>query len=329
VRAVIEPADLAVTNLETAINAGDGWPVRDTTSHIAPEEVLDTLSWLGFRAISLASNHAFDLGPPGIIAALDATRRRRVLTAGSGLDASGARQPGFAEFAGRRVALVGVVAAENPPGSHALDAVDGVPARPGVNRLRVAPPGGAGEDVAALDADVEALLSSVRRAAAAAEIVLVYLHNHYWATPQHATPRWVRTLAKQCVDAGASVFFGHGTPAMQGFEFHRGHLIAYGLGSLVFHTHKPESYDQRAWESALLDIDVAADGTAREVRLRPLVHGRHPDLGELDGRTDSPTLASPERSRAIAARLHDLSKPFGTTIDIAGGDIAHVRPASA
>lgn len=326
IRDVVRASDLAVTNLEAAISAPGGWPVRDMTSHVAPEGVLDTLEWFGFSAVALASNHAFDLGPPGIVAALEATRRRGMLAAGTGHDADSAARPGFAEFAGRRVGLVGIVAAANPPGAHALNARDGLPARPGVNRLRVneALDAPHGADAEPDHGDVDALVKSVRSAAAAADFVVVYLHNHYWANPQHATPTWVRALAKRCVEAGASTFLGHGTPVTQGFELYQGHLLAYGLGSFVFHTRKPDRYDIHAWESALVEVDLAPDGTALDVRVRPTIHGAHADLrGQGDG---APVFATPDRAREIVVRLDELSRRLGACVTTGGDGLARVAP---
>lgn len=325
VRDIVRGADLAVTNLEVAIKTAGGWPVRDTTTHAAPETVLDSLAWLGFNAVALASNHAFDLGPPGIIAALEATRARGMLTAGTGLDATFAKQPGLTTVAGRRIAFLGMVAAPNPPGAHALNARDTLPARPGVNLLRIEarPDASHSADVAANGSDVESVLEGVRSAASEADLVVVYLHNHWWAQPQQATPAWVRTFAKQCVDEGASVFLGHGTPVMQGLEVHRGRLIAYGLGSLVFHTHKPEHYEKPAWESTLIQVLLAPDGTARDVQLRPIVHGAHPDLRGQEG-DGAPVLATSTRTREIAARLDRLSRPLGATVAVGDDGVPRV-----
>jgi len=342
VRDLLAQADLAVTNLEVALDSGGGWPVRDTTSHVAPESVLDTLAWFGFGAVALASNHAFDLGPPGILAGLGATRQRGMLAAGTGPDAVTAGEPGFGLAASRRVAMVAVVAAENPPQSHALDAAGQLPARPGVNRLRVNIESGSGEPGHSVggrwapeETDVMALLRHTRAAARLTDVVVVYLHNHYWATPQERTPNWVREFARRCIDNGASVVLGHGTPVLQGLEFHRGHLIAYGLGSFVFHTHRPASYDAGAWESLLVDADLGPDGTANEVRLHPVIHGCHPERPGAGRPIDAPASEVPDSGPAlpeartasrILARVAELSEPFGAEVVTTPEGAAFLRP---
>lgn len=370
IRELISNSDLAITNLEVAIETPGGWPVRDTTTHSADETVLDTLAWFGFRGVALASNHAFDLGPAGIVAALDATKRRQMITAGTGCDAATAAAPGIAAIGDTTVALHAVVAAQNPVGAHALDATAASRERPGINRLRVdelisldsaqvsvlqqidiarASASDVGEPRNSLvtakisdftscsdrawrapdAADVATLLRSVRASAREADIVIVYLHNHYWANPPESTPSWVSGLARRCIDDGASVVFGHGTPAMQGIEFYRGHLIAYGLGSFVFHTRKPARYDTTAWESVLIDADLDGAGLVEEVRLHPLIHGRHPARDPRDGHDGSPAIAETVTGQGILARLDQLSAPFGTKIAIASDGIARAESVTS
>jgi poly-gamma-glutamate synthesis protein (capsule biosynthesis protein) len=356
-RALLGRADLAVTNLEVAME-GDpaGWPMRETTVHSAPETVLDSLMWFGFGAVALASNHTCDLGPPGVLAALDAAHRRSLLVAGAGVTAVAAAAPGSAEIAGRRVALVAAVAAANPPTAAALDASALLPARPGINRFRVretltvtaedarvlealeamsvsshraagAPEGlrvfGAEITVGAMrssqlrgdGADLDRFLDTIGKARESNDIVIAYLHSHYWASPIDHTPEWARHLGRRCVDAGASVVLGHGTPVLQGLELYRDGLVAHGLGSFVFHTRRPAAYvDTAVWESLIVDVDIAPDGRIVEVRLHPMVHGRHPDLAAAP--EGMPTLSGSVRAGSILRRVDLLSREFGTCVEI-------------
>jgi len=329
VRELIRAADLAITNLEVAIETPEGRPVRETTSHTAGEQVLDTLAWFGFQGVALASNHAFDLGPAGIVAALEATKRRGMITAGTGRDAATAAIPGVAMMGSTTVALHAVVAAQNPTGAHALDATESSAARAGVNRLRMPEPAATQAWQTPDPSDVSTLLRSVRASARYAEIVIVYLHNHYWASPAESTPSWVEDLARRCIDDGASVVFGHGTPAMQGIELYRGRLILYGLGSLVFHTRKPECYDTTAWESVVVDAEISSGGGIDQVRLHPLIHGCHPERDPSDGSDGSPAIAEPATAQAILGRLDRLSARFGTAIEVTPDGCGTVRLAAS
>jgi poly-gamma-glutamate synthesis protein (capsule biosynthesis protein) len=133
-RPVLAGADLAVCNLEVAIQtAAPAWPTKEAVLHSAPPEVLDQLRDLGFTAVTLANNHAGDLGPAALLAAIDEIERRGLGHAGAGPDAEAAARPARLG----PVALLAVSAGPAPLPGRALKARPGRPARPGVNGLAV------------------------------------------------------------------------------------------------------------------------------------------------------------------------------------------------
>lgn len=125
-------ADVAFTNLEGAI-AGrhGGWPMKEKAVAALSAEVLDTLRQMGFGLLSLANNHAGDLGPPGILSTIEEARTRGFTVAGTGDNKDAAAAAGLGVFNGKRVGLVAIDA--GPWGEH----VSAGAARPGVNRLKV------------------------------------------------------------------------------------------------------------------------------------------------------------------------------------------------
>jgi poly-gamma-glutamate synthesis protein (capsule biosynthesis protein) len=133
-RSLLNGADLAVCNLEVAIRtAAPAWPTKEGVLHSAPPEVLDQLCDLGFTAVTLANNHAGDLGPAALLGAIDAIEQRGLRHAGAGPDAEAAAQPARIG----PVALVAVSAGPGPLPGRALQARPDRPARPGVNGLVV------------------------------------------------------------------------------------------------------------------------------------------------------------------------------------------------
>lgn len=97
----VEPGTFRVGNLEGSLAAG---PCRRTDGLCLAidEPLLDRLVPAGFRAMSLANNHALDHGPEGLAATAAALRARGVVavTAGDG--------PHLIPHGDRTVALVGV-----------------------------------------------------------------------------------------------------------------------------------------------------------------------------------------------------------------------------
>ncbi|TPM27740.1 CapA family protein [Mesorhizobium sp. B2-2-2] len=68
--------------------------------------VLDALKDIGFNALALSNNHAFDLGPLGVLSTLEEAAERGFHHADIGVDAEDARRPGMKTYGARKVALV-------------------------------------------------------------------------------------------------------------------------------------------------------------------------------------------------------------------------------
>ncbi len=124
-------ADLALVNLEATVNAPGAWPTKTRTLHLARPRALATLRRMGFGALGLANNHAFDLGPPGIEATRRAAARCGLLVAGTGADLLEAGQAACAETGNGRVAVVSVDLGPQP------DIVYADASRAGINPLRL------------------------------------------------------------------------------------------------------------------------------------------------------------------------------------------------
>ncbi len=138
VREVLGRADLPFTNFEsTILGSHGGWPLKGGVFGCSQPVVLDTLQELGFQVLSLSNNHAFDLGPSGILSTLEEVDRRGFLHAGIGRNHTAAGRAAKGAFAGRKVALVAMDGGPGPDFMYASDSVNGRPERPGVNRLKL------------------------------------------------------------------------------------------------------------------------------------------------------------------------------------------------
>jgi poly-gamma-glutamate synthesis protein (capsule biosynthesis protein) len=227
--------------------------------------------------------------------------------AGSGVNLAAASAPGYQGTPRGRVALVAAAAGMIRPGGAATED------RAGVHELRAAPGGGLERD------DVERMLASIRTAAAEADVVLAYLHNHLWEADITRTPEWQREFARRCIDAGAAAFCAHGTPLLQGIEMYRGAPLFHGLGSFIFQTRKADdAYGDANWESVIAECRfegrrfVAAD-------LVPVQLARIGAAGPTDLATRGrPSPASRSAARATLARLAALSARLDYRLQIEG-----------
>ncbi|MEO7073478.1 MAG: CapA family protein [Rhodanobacter sp.] len=310
VAAEIQRGDVAITDLETVIQgAGSGQPTRSGQFfHAAGTAELGCLRKLGLDVLTLANNHAGDLGPAGVLATRQAVRAAGFVVAGTGANLAEATQATPFAAGGRALAVVAMASGKIAAGAAASATA------PGVNELRLDATG------VVDDADLQRILDSIRTAAGASRQVIACLHNHQWGQDMRLTRPWVQAFARSCVDAGASVFFAHGAPLLQGIEVYRGAPIFYCLGSLIFHTRTALGYyPAEVWQSALVHLRFAGD-RLRGIELVPV---------QLNERGDDPTrhletrgrprIASGDQARQILQRLQSSSAAFGTHVAIAHG----------
>ena len=85
------------------------------------------------------------------------------------------------------------------------------------------------------DADVKRIASRIQRLKEeGCDIVIVSLH---WGRETYMTPEpWQFTYAKQVIDAGADVIYGHHPHVIQPIQFYQGKPIFYSTGNFTFGT---------------------------------------------------------------------------------------------
>jgi poly-gamma-glutamate capsule biosynthesis protein CapA/YwtB (metallophosphatase superfamily) len=194
----------------------------------------------------------------------------------------------------------------------------------------------------ALERDVTALIESVSEASRQADLVLVGLHSHEglqgrWNTDTPA--EFLQPLAHRLIDAGAHAILAHGPHMLRGVELYKGRPICYSLGNFIFNVETfaafpLEVYEQQGmpitsraadlfdvvngygkqplfWESVVPRFTFE-DGVLVDSEFHPITLGRDAPRS----RRGCPRLASNDDAARILARLDDLSKPFGASIDI-------------
>lgn len=302
IAARLAEAEVAFSDLETAIRGPRaGAPTRKgVTLHTANAAVIDCLKALGIDFLATSNNHAFDLGTGGIIDAFTAVRERGLAFAGSGLNLAEASRAGYRKTGNGTVAVVACATGKVREGGAAT--AD----RAGVSELRRDANG------ALVRADIDRTLAEIAAAAARADVVIAYQHNHDWEPENWITPEWQRAFARSCFDAGASVFVGHGAPLLHGIELHGGRPAFYNLGSFIFQTKKEEeAYGPLAWQSLIAEC-LFRDGRFVEARLVPVQLNAVGVGGAQDLATRGrPALASPAEARIILERVAALSARFG------------------
>ena len=164
--------DVIFSELESAIltEGMQATPTRNTVFfHAAAPTVIDCLQQLNVNLLGLSNNHTGDLGVEGVRKLLAEMQKRRLTYAGVGMSLTEAAAPCFLDTANGRCALVSF-ASKVPVGS------DATAERPGVNAVWMAD-----MDSQKLNKnDVKRVIDSIATAAADADVVIAYQHNHYW-----------------------------------------------------------------------------------------------------------------------------------------------------
>ena len=297
---ILREADAVFTNLEVAV-AGSGCecePTRDDVFfHGAEPQVLDYLREIGVSLLSLANNHSWDYGTGGVLSTIAEVEARGLTHSGTGVDISEATAPAYLTVGQLTLSLVSAASVNSPEDARATET------RAGLNMLD---PNRA--------ADWDRNLSSIRVADAQSDVVIVYQHYQ-----TDAEAGWQEKWARAAIDAGADIYVSHGEPTLMGVEVYRGGLILYGLGNFIFQT-KTElgRYPADVWQSVLAEVLVDDEGV-KEVTFTPIVLNPGEE-GPLFLETRGyPEVADGEVGQSILHRLLDLSAPYGTSLELNGG----------
>ncbi len=311
----LKGADVCFSNLEVAIKSkyGGERTKEGIYFHAAEPDVLDCLKEMGIIMVALSNNHAWDFGTQGLLGTIKEVEKRGFVHAGTGETIEAASMPGYLDTSKGRIALIAMASGKFPQEAVAKEN------HPGVNVLRLEEDGNLNQD------DSLRNLDSIKSAAAKADYVLVYHHNHYWESDKTKTPKWQRQWARSCIDAGAAVFIGHGVPLLHGIEIYKECPIFYSLGNFIFHTKTDVGhYEDAVWQSVVADCHFQ-QGKLTAIKFRPLVLNEKGIKGDLFYITRGvPQLAKGKKASTILNRLSDISKAFGTDIHIAD-DYAEIR----
>ncbi len=209
---------------------------------VRPEKA-SALVAAGFDVISLAGNHALDLGEPAFLETIDTLRNNNIAVIGAGRNIEEARKPFLIERNGTRVAFLSYCSVL-PKGYEAG------PDKPGCAPLRITTfyeqidwqPGTPPRIVTVPDKqDVAAMLEDIGKTRLLADVVILSLH---WGV--HFVPKVLATYQKEiahaAIDAGVDLIVGHHPHLLKAIEVYKGKVIFYSLGNFV----APSSRDRKS-----------------------------------------------------------------------------------
>jgi poly-gamma-glutamate synthesis protein (capsule biosynthesis protein) len=188
-------------------------------------------------------------------------------------------------------------------------------------------------------ADEKDILRNIRQAKEVSDFVIASMHVHEPGNYSSTPPDFLPTVAKDCLDAGADAFIGHGPHRLRGIEIYKGKPIFYSLGDFIYTSHNREvlspqemghakddsqdmtsaeimqhrmedDFNEPVWYESVVAINRYHDGVLAEVHLHPIELGFDGPLGQRG----IPQIAPPDTAQKILTKLQKLSQPFGTQI---------------
>jgi len=384
---MIRGADAAFVNLEMLFHDYEPYPMHQSggTWTRADPALIHDFVWAGFDMVSRANNHTGDYGVEGMRLTTRYVKEAGLVHAGVGESLAEAREAKFLETAKGRVALISM-ASTFPDHSRAGRTRGDTKPRPGLNPLRYSTvqrvtgdqfsklqtvledldlsfsssPGelrvfgntfevGADRGIVTTPdpVDLEEIAAVVRNAKKLADHVIVTIHAHESGSDRSEPAGFLPIFARAMVDAGATMFVGHGPHVLRGIEIYKGKPIFYSLGDFVFQNetldrlpdenyrryglnsdnHVADFNDARydmgtvgfpanreIWE-AVVAMPRFREGELMEVVLQPIDLG----FGMKAWERGRPLLAEGDLANKILDDLIQRSEPFGTHIEVRDG----------
>lgn len=210
-------ADLRLINLECVIShTGRKWRPQEKAFHFrAVPRAIDVLRAARIDCVTLANNHVLDYGPDALLECLTLLHRGDILHTGAGRNLEEALRPAIIDCEGTRVAVVALT--DNEPEWEAAEQ------QPGVNVIRY-------DERGLLEPYRTRLSQAIEHARQQAQFIIISAHvGPNWGRPSQA----IRTLARQLLNLGGDLYWGHSNHTPQGIEVYEGKAILYSTGDFI------------------------------------------------------------------------------------------------
>jgi len=201
-----------------------------------PPGNMGALASAGFNVITLAGNHVWDMGTPGIQDTISGLRNYGIAVCGAGMNIGEARRPAIIQCDGTRfgflsyncVGPIGTWATQTKPGCayvHIIAHYEMTGANPG------GPP-----DVYtfAEPRSLKAMADDIQKLRPFCDILVVSFHKGITGpliSPDIAM--YDQQVSYAAIDAGADLILGHHAHMLKGIEQYKGKVIFHGLGHFI------------------------------------------------------------------------------------------------
>ena len=269
---VFKAADLAMVNLETAVT--EGGTAEPKQFHFrAPASAYEAVKAAGIDIVSLANNHTLDYGQEGLADTIASAEAAQMPFVGVGRSSAEAYRPWTTEIKGVRFAFLGFSQVQE-----LWQRWVAKPDRPGM----------------AYAMELTRATEAVQAAAAAADVVIVYMH---WGQEYNQCPTGaMKTFAQQMAGAGADLVVGTHAHNLVGDGWLGPTYIQYGLSNFLWWRNDAGSNDTGVLHVRLLGPRI------QKIEFQPAY---------IDRTTGQPIPSTGEEAARIATKYAGLRKCTG------------------
>jgi len=207
IHTIVSEADYSIVNLECPLINNTCKPIDKVGPNLGgPENTVDYVKAMGFKAVTLANNHFRDYGDNGVLNTLALLKSNEIEYTGGGSNLEEATKILFKTINNETIAFINCcekefsIASKKEAGSNPLDVIT--------------------------------ICRDIKKAKLKADYVVVIVHGgceHY----QLPTPR-MTNIYRFFVEAGADAVVNHHQHCFSGLEKYQGKPIFYGLGNFCF-----------------------------------------------------------------------------------------------
>jgi hypothetical protein len=230
----VRQADVVVGQVEHVFTSRPIKTRIDTTAPPADPANMKALSFTGLTVGTLASNHVWDSGPPGIEDTVAGLHSLGIATLGAGMNIDEARRPVVVEKKGTRIGFLDyncvgpkeTWAGRDKAGCAYVHIIT-------YYELDNPSPGGPPTIYTFPDPkSLAAMVEDVKRLRPSCDVLVVSLHKGIGHTPiTIATAE--QDISRAAIDAGADLILGHHAHILKGIEVYKGKVIFHGLCNFV------------------------------------------------------------------------------------------------
>lgn len=212
-------AGLVVANLETTLTTQESSVLEGKKGYIHKDNprAAEALRRHGVDVVSLANNHAFDYGAPGLGETLDSLHASDIAVIGAGLTKEQATRSFVHDLALKRGTFRIAVAAGKEYVKYRYDYY-------------------AGEGRAGVNGWIRRTAGAQIRALREAESDAFLVAFPHWGRNYEWKINYQSKLARSMIRAGADLVVGHGAHCVQEIERVEGRWVVHSIGNSVFNT---------------------------------------------------------------------------------------------